>query len=233
MDSSGNMTPAALIPFCAYQTDMLLVGHSLLSTNNQKEGRNNGLLIILDLGTPEDNGKTSSSGKSNQSNNFIRLETLSPKTSHARIYLNMLSSFSAYRAGSYGMTALKQMTGTSSFMKLSDDGKGYIKEVMKECGCVPSALADALEIKDPIFCAPNASTCYTAVSKNTYSCMVSSTGLCADVQFTEDRILAKDNKNSKEEDKEKLKHLFKEHKRYKTDYAQNIKFDPNLKDLGN
>ena len=177
-----------------------------------KEGRNNGLLIILDLGAPKDDGDTSTLEEIHQSNNSMRLETLSPKTSHARIYLNMLSSFSAYRAGSYGMTALKQMTGTTSFMKLSDDAKecqtntledcktkGYIKEVMKECGCVPWALADALERKDPIFCAPNASTCY----KNTYSCMVSCTGLYADVQFTEDRILAKDKKTARKKTRKK------------------------------
>ena len=273
MDSSGTMTPSALIPFCAYQTDMLLVGHhakgftfpackifqpsvlegqlcyslniSALSTGKAKEGRNNGLLIILDLGAPKDYDNLSISGESNQSKNVIRLETLSPKTSHARIYLNTLSSFSEYRPGSYGMIALKKMTGTKSFLKLSDESKecqtntledcqtkGYVKEVMKECGCVPWALSDALKIKDPIFCAPNASACYTAVSKNTYSCLVSCTGLYADVQFTTDRILAKDNKNSKEEDKEKLMSLLEEYKRYKTEYAQNIKFDPDLMDLG-
>ena len=46
-----------------------------------------------------------------------------------------------------------------------------------------------LNIQDITFCAPSAAGCYTAVSRNWTDCSVSCTGLYADVQFTEDRVL--------------------------------------------
>ena len=39
-------------------------------------------------------------------------------------------------------------------------------------------------------CSPSAAACYTAVSKNITGCSVSCTGLYADVQFTEDKLMS-------------------------------------------
>ena len=74
----------------------------------------------------------------------------------ARIYLNTLSSFTDFRAGSYAMTSLKKMTGTDSFLKQTDEEKkcrietledcqarSYIDRVQEKCGCVPWALSTA------------------------------------------------------------------------------------------
>ena len=70
--------------------------------------------------------------------------------------------------------------------------KMYIESVQSQCGCVPWALSSALSLKKPTFCSPDKSACYTAVSRNITDCMVSCTGLYADVQFSEDRLLGKD-----------------------------------------
>ena len=102
------------------------------------------------------------------------------------------------------MSALKRMTGTESFLGLpikekncqiesfeACNIKAYVEEVQARCACVPWALNNTLTLPDPTFCSPMAFSCYTAVSRNITGCMVSCTGLYADVQFTEDQLLAK------------------------------------------
>ena len=78
----------------------------------------------------------------------------------ARVYINTLSSFTDYRAGSYAMSALKKMTGTKSFLKQNDkakkcrieakedcQAKSYIERLQKKCGCVPWSLRSALTVQ--------------------------------------------------------------------------------------
>ena len=113
----------------------------------------------------------------------------------------------------FAMSVLKRMTGTDNFLGLPVGQKecqietfeacltkSYVKSVQSQCGCIPWALSSALNLKKPPFCSPDQSDCYKAVSRNITGCMVSCTGLYADVMFTEDRLLhadpiAKGNKN--------------------------------------
>ena len=130
MASQDRLLPAALIPFCSYQGELLgkevdgfvacdqfqptvLEGQRCYSLNlskvgvsKSKAGKMNGLELVLDSNTP---GKV------------------------ARIYLVTLSPFTDYRNGSYAMTSLKKMTGTKSFLGLLDAEKRCQVETSGEC----------------------------------------------------------------------------------------------------
>ena len=60
--------------------------------------------------------------------------------------------------------------------------------------CVGAKTRDTcgplLNIQEFTLCSPKKSACYTAVSRNITVCSASCTGLYADVQFTEDRIIS-------------------------------------------
>ena len=87
-----------------------------------------------------------------------------PKADSARIYIHTLSqgmsSYSGYRAGSYGMSSLKKMSGTTRFLQLPEDTIDckletfeecntnlFIEQVQAQCGCVPWALSSALSLQ--------------------------------------------------------------------------------------
>ena len=248
VDSSGSLTPAALIPFCAYQTDMTLLGqtrqdlpftacshfqptvlegqlcYSLefkINTTMSMTGKRNGLMIFLDQGLTEE-GKPTAEDSLTMKNvkELVSLDTeaIGQDTNDARIYLNTLSSFTDVRSGSYAMTSLKKMTGTDSFLELPLDKKlcqigtfedcqvqNYAMEVLEQCGCVPWALSRALMLEATIFlvskillqfffqdvsyCSPASSACAREVSSSLHGCSVSCTGLYADIEFAEDKIL--------------------------------------------
>ena len=143
IDSSGSLTPAALIPFCAYQTNMTLLGQKaeginfttcsqfrptvlegqlcyslnlrIIARDNTGAGLDNGIFILVDSGISEKELDIETETFGDEEIVTMRMEPSSPTKSSARIYLNTLSSISDYRAGSYAMSALKKMTGTDSF----------------------------------------------------------------------------------------------------------------------
>ena len=82
-----------------------------------------------------------------------------------------------------------------------------------------------MSLQSPTFCSPNATSCYTAVSRDTHGCKVACTGLYADVQFTEDDL----SKPGKDMDKFKI--LQEQYHAYKSNYAKNIKFDEGTETL--
>ena len=184
IDSSGSLTPGALIPFCSFQTNMNMLGemkeglnftacnkfqpivlegqlcYSLnltsIDTWKTKKGKGVGLVIIIDIGVQ--NAETLLIQDFNK--NPLAFAPSGVDAGSSRIYLNTLSSFTDYRAGSYAMNALKKMTGTESFLKQADkekkcrigtledcETKSFIDRVQKKCGCVPWALSSALGTK--------------------------------------------------------------------------------------
>ena len=182
INSSGSLTPAALIPFCAYQTDMTLLGEnrqdfpfqacnkfqttvldgqicytlklSSKQTGKSKSGKQAGLMMLIDQGVVQMKTQRNRPLKDlREELKQIDLESLDHDDNTARIYLNTLASFSDTRAGSYGMSSLKKMTGTDSFLKQTDEQKNcriqsaedcqakeYIEKVREECGCIPWPL---------------------------------------------------------------------------------------------
>ena len=130
MDSQDRLLPAALIPFCSYQGELLgkevdgfvacdqfqptvLEGHICYSIDltkvgvgKSKAGKMNGLELVLDSNTP---GKVAS------------------------IYLDTLSPFTNSRNGSYSMNSLKKMAGTNGFLAMPDAEKKCQIEPSDEC----------------------------------------------------------------------------------------------------
>ena len=79
-----------------------------------------------------------------------------------KVAVHSLAQYSTFGAGSYGMSALKKMTGTESFEQLPDHQKKcrvhnreecqtqkYLDQVEKECKCVPWNL-ESLMKKDQV-----------------------------------------------------------------------------------
>ena len=127
-----------------------------INTSKSKIGKRQGILLVLDSGTFDlrKDVETESSYVKNIAS--LDLEASNGDESSARIYMNTLASFSDFRAGSYALSSLKKMTGTASFLKLSDDRKGcqsqafedcnarrYLEEVQQKCGCLPWAFSNA------------------------------------------------------------------------------------------
>ena len=157
IDSSGSLTPAALIPFCAYQTNMTLLGQTrqdlpftvcdqfrptllegqlcylinLNMTENRKakSGLRYGLVLILDPSEKE----PENTEEIKEDITSLNFETVSNAKSSARIYLNTLASFTDYKSGSYGMFSLKKMTGMDNFLELPAEVNQCKVETFEEC----------------------------------------------------------------------------------------------------
>ena len=160
IDSSGSLTPAALIPFCAYQTNMSLLGQtrqdlpftvcdqfqptvlegqrcysldlSKISTDNTKSGLKSGLVLIMDPIEKEQTKQAEIKDKITS----LNFESIQYSGSSAKIHLNTLASFTDYRAGSYAMSGLKKMTGTDTFLELPDAAKKCKTKTFEECHVV-------------------------------------------------------------------------------------------------
>ena len=152
IDSRGSLTPAALIPFCAYQTNMTLLGHtrqdlpftvcdqfkptvlegqlcysldlSSIKAEKSKSGERAGLLILIDQGVA-DQGKENTIDLNEMKEQIKEIDIKGPSQheNYARIYLNTLTSFTDNRAGTYALSSLKKITGSRNFLELTDDQK--------------------------------------------------------------------------------------------------------------
>ena len=123
--------------------------------NNYKSntGKVNGLLITLDQGTFDHGPNTEAEPSNVKKIVSLNLEPSGRDENSARIYLNTLAGFTDFRAGSFALSSLKKMTGTSKFMGLPHDSKDcqieafedctaerYLEKVQKLCGCLPWAI---------------------------------------------------------------------------------------------
>ena len=153
------MTPAALIPFCAYQTNMTLLGQSrqdfpftvcnkfqpsliegqlcyslnLSHINNaeSKSGLNNGLTLLIDQGPSAilEEEVQILGGKSS----FMKFHSQELDQTSTKVYINTMARFTGYEAGTYNMYGLKKMTGTPSFLELPEDIKQCNIEPFEDC----------------------------------------------------------------------------------------------------
>ena len=147
--------PSVFVPYCSYQSKMLgrknpgynfpvcdifepvaFDGRLCYSVGKEfkvksKEGKENGLLLMVSPGRYHDD---------KESNSF-------------QIFVHTLSGFSTYKTGSFALNSLKKMVGTSGFMDLPDEQKRCQVELREECqakeilnqmelqcGCVPWAI---------------------------------------------------------------------------------------------
>ena len=166
-DQNGNLPPFAFIPFCSYQGNSSLLGEkrpefdnltscdkfeptilegqlcysldaAMLGEKPTKSGKANGLFLLLDSDPYQPNATEKGSRAGNQS---------------FKVFIHTLAQYSTFGPGSYGMSALKKMTGTKSFEQLPTKQKKclvhnreecqnhkYLDQVLKECNCTPWAL---------------------------------------------------------------------------------------------
>ena len=160
MDSRGNLTPSALIPFCGYQTNMTILGNKiqdlpfpictkfqpillegqlcysldltaiLEGNTNTKSGKTHGILLILDLGQTNENINDNFEESSYDS---LDMEVFNNGETSFKIYIHTLAGFKSYKAGTYVMSSLKKMTGTKSFLALPEETKACQLETFETC----------------------------------------------------------------------------------------------------
>ena len=162
INSNGSLTPAGLIPFCAYQTNMTLLGQtrqdlpftvcshfkptvlegqlcysldlSSIKTENSKPGERAGLFILIDQGVADEESETNiNTQEKTEQIRDIDLKGPEQHENYARIYLNTLTSFTDNRAGSYALSSLKKITGTDGFLEQTDAQKNCRTETLEDC----------------------------------------------------------------------------------------------------
>ena len=132
---------------------------SLIMIQNSQVGESAGLMILIDQGITNIRAIQDQSfhGIEDKLNNMNLDGFEDDNHSGFIIHINTLSSFRGNKGGSYGMFALKKMTGTDSFLAQNDQqkkcrietledcqAKTYLINVQERCGCIPWALSRAL-----------------------------------------------------------------------------------------
>ena len=180
LDSMERALPAALIPFCSYQANMSLLGNPgdqfpfvacgkfqpyLLEgqlcyslhlrdfvSGGSLGGKGNGLLLVIDpvIMSYENVKQPESGGEKSEGSNNPNRKTKGGENILATIYISTISPGTGSKNGSYALSVLKKMTGTTGFLEMPDDVKGcqveiyeecntrkYLERVGEECKCVP------------------------------------------------------------------------------------------------
>ena len=181
----GHLTPGALIPFCAYSGDMTSMGEAVEGLRfpvcnkfrrtikdkqacysldlkevlsevrgKTKQGKGNGLFFAINM---EMSTNTQSSDTERELNDDAHFDTRrSPSNEKdGAIHISTLERFSDSRPGLYVMTVLKRMTGTESFLSMSDgvkqcqietqddcESRKYVENVRNQCHCLPWSLGN-------------------------------------------------------------------------------------------
>ena len=140
----GNLTtcdkfePLVLEGQLCYRLDVAKLG-----TKPSRPGARNGLFLLLDP-TPYHLATAQKSYKGSRKEEYS-----------FKVFVHSLAQYSTFGSGSYGMTALKKMTGAKSFEQLPDHQKKclvhnreecqtqkFLNQVVKECKCIPWPLAN-------------------------------------------------------------------------------------------
>ena len=161
--------PSALIPFCAYGTDMEVVGKisshfsfpvcnafkptlhkgrvcyklELDHTATTKEGISGGLTLMIDRNR-ERSVQILGSKKSKVKKARISLMELSEENS-AELYLPTLAPHTFSQPGKYILSSLKKMTSTESFLKLPKEITNCQKRKFEDCDNAKLLEASKLE----------------------------------------------------------------------------------------
>ena len=158
-DSLGRLLPAAFIPFCAYQANFLGVlspdlpfiscsqalptvldgqlCYSINSTNSftsvSKNGRDNGLLMLLDVGPTKVQESGEESKEVWEEGMSVNTEMSDEEKTSARVYVKTLSEFSSFGEGDFVMSALKRMTAREKFLEFPNNLKKCQIEARDKC----------------------------------------------------------------------------------------------------
>ena len=277
---SQNVLSGSLVPFCAYAGNFSTLGRSIGGLDfpicdkfkptvldgqvcyvldlkeavpslqgETEKGKEKGLLLALNMNiaTKED---ISISGRELLDKDVLESEVLEYADT-ATLHISTLDRFWDTKPGSYAMTSLKKMTGTSSFLDLPENIKDcqiedqercysrkYIEELQNQCNCLPWALGASIpqkvkgnppfcETKSEIFqnvtfCSPNANSCVRNVNKRHPDCKISCTGLYAVVWYLGDDLTDSSNDPMKKKSGQKFVRMTSEYHRYLNNYAENL-----------
>ena len=139
ISESISLLPNLTFPICQSFQPTSLDGQLCykLAVNRTTKGSENreGLVLILDLN--EDlfvaiDSPNSTMSEKDPINFSMNLMTNSNQNS-AKIHINTLSSFKAFGSGSYKMTSVKKLRGTSDFLAMSSEDKRCNLEDYEEC----------------------------------------------------------------------------------------------------
>ena len=132
MTTCDKFEPRVLEGQLCYSLDLTQLGRK-----PTRPGKKYGLFLLLDPKPYQLNDRQKSSKDKRKENYSFK------------VAVHSLAQYSTFGAGSYGMSALKKMTGTESFEQLPDHQKKcrvhnkeecqtqkYLDQVEKECKCV-------------------------------------------------------------------------------------------------
>ena len=176
VNADNSFSPSALIPFCAFKSS-LRVAHSTTKHPKLKftvcssflpdilegqlcytlrvnetggKGKQNGMLMLLDLNENRDFHTTEHHHEHIPDENEMNLDTEdSLHDIAAKIQINAMLPVTKYGKGSYQMTSVKKMVATDHFLGLSSklrncEIESYdecrTKNLLAECECVPWEL---------------------------------------------------------------------------------------------
>lgn len=143
--------PTILDGQLCFQLDLASVLEGKLDT---RAGKENGLMVIVDI-NEERSVQVDVNKRERSDDRSLNLAVIqSDRSKYAKIYIHTLAQFAGHGPGSYAITALKKMTGTTQFLQMTDDKKHCQSEVFEECknqryleegrtecgGCVPWGL---------------------------------------------------------------------------------------------
>ena len=163
ISESISRLPNLTFPICQSFVPTSLDGQLCykLQVNRTTKGSENreGLLLILDmnedmlfpLGSPRN-----TKGNNDPINFSLNMMSTAVKSS-AKIYIKVMSGFKSFGPGSYRMTSMKKLKGTSDFLSMSQvDRKCSLtdfedcrrKVLFQKCNCVPWELG-SIQVSDP------------------------------------------------------------------------------------
>ena len=136
MTTCDKFEPAILEGQLCYSIDVASIGQQ-----RNKPGKKNGLFLLLD---PSPYSVVASHSKR---------EDFKMGEQSFKVYIHTLAQYFNYGPGSYGLSTLKKMTGTTSFKQLPDHQKKclvhnreecqtrkYLEHVQRGCRCIPWTL---------------------------------------------------------------------------------------------
>ena len=186
LDEHKSPSPSAFIPFCAFKSvlgiwepkvnvpglsfpicnqflpitlDGQLCYHLSLNLSDEDDGEKNGLMLMIDLNSERN---IQAAKKAIKEIDFSKMSLSKiPENSNrgAKLYIHTLSPYKGYGKGSYKMTALKKMTGTTDFLGMSEMDRKCQLEVYEtcrldafylagmDCGCVPWELPNLFQVR--------------------------------------------------------------------------------------
>ena len=149
-----------------------------------------------------------------------------------KIYIKTMSSFRAFGSGSYKMTSVKNLKGTTDFLAMSyDDRQCSVEDyeecrrrsLLEKCQCVPSELGKVQVwqimwkcvdyFQEGQLCSPAGRDCVEISSMGNFECQAPCEGLFADVSRSETYENSQFNK------------IKEEYQSYRRRYIRNIQFN--------